>query len=277
MRNPFRRVHWNRKPDPRRRSARRINRRIRLYCLVDKRRLACLHGPPQSAHHSRRQRALKPKRISDRQNFLPHLQFRGIPQRQRHQRLALGLNLYHRHIIALVRSNEFSAITRPVSQHHLNRLRLLHHVEVRQNVPARINHESGSRPFHGHWIHKKVIFRGLGKNIRDRRRGLPVNPHVDRLIVRQRRIPRRNLSCLNNFTPTSRHRQSLHLPRLSLPPTSSRPIRSGNNHHRHNRQPHQIRPFSRTHFRNPSSTPPTPKDTTPNFPQRAQENLPRNL
>src|SRR5271156_1415562 len=264
MRNPLRRIHGNRKPDPRGRPARRINRRIdpnhlatrinqrparisaidrriRLNRLINISRLTGLYRPAQSAHHSRRQSALKSKRVPNRQNFLSHLQVRRIPQRQSHQGFAFRLNLDQRHIVPRIGPNKLRRIPRLVPQNHFDRLRLLHHVKIRQNKSPRIDHKPRPRSFHRHRGHKKVILGSLRQNISHSAGSLPVDFDIDSLIVSQRRIARRH------FRHFAGQRQRLDLPRLTFAPPSPSPISPQYQNDRRHTQPHRIRSFTSTH------------------------------
>ncbi len=68
------------------------------------------------------------------------------------------------------------------SKDHFDGLRASHHVKIRENVAARVNQKSGAGSFHRNWVHKEIIFCGLGENIGDRGRCFAIDAYVDGLI-----------------------------------------------------------------------------------------------
>ena len=100
----------------------------------------------------------------------------------------LGIDFHQRDIIALIRADKFCGVARLIAKHHFDGLCAFDDVKVGEDIAARINHEAGARAFHGNRVHKKIVFSSFGENIRDCRRGLAVNAHVDGFIVSQRSV-----------------------------------------------------------------------------------------
>jgi len=57
-------------------------------------------------------------------------------------------------------------------------LRALHYVKIRQDVPLGVDDETGARAFHRHRIVEKIILDRSRDDICNRRRSLPVDPHI---------------------------------------------------------------------------------------------------
>ncbi len=155
-----------------------VDRCVGLNRFIDQGVLPGLHRAAQRAHHSRRQRALKSKRIADRQNFLPHLKSGGITQRQHGERFVSRLNLNQRHIVSLIRTDKLRGVPRLIAQHHFNRLRAFHHVKICQDVALGIDNKSRARAFHRYRVHPEIVLGRLRQHVRHRRRRLPVDPYV---------------------------------------------------------------------------------------------------
>ena len=144
-----------------------IDGRIRLNGFVDESRLAGLHRATDCADNAGGQGTLETEGVADGQNLLADLERGGIAQRQRGELLALRIDFHDGDVVALVRADEFSGIARLIAEDHLDGLRALHNVIIRQNVAVSVEDEAGACACHGNGILEEIIFRGLGQDIGD--------------------------------------------------------------------------------------------------------------
>src|SRR5271165_351294 len=167
-----------------------VDGRVGLDGFVDESGLAGLHRAADGAHHPGGQRGLKAEGIADGQNFLSDLQGRGIAESQGRQRFALGIDFDQCHVVALIRANDFCRVARLVAKDYLNALRFLDDVKISEDVAARVDHETGTGAFHGHGVHEEIVLRGFGEDVRNGRRSLAVDAHIDQFVVGEGAIAR---------------------------------------------------------------------------------------
>ena len=85
----------------------------------------------------------------------------------------------------------------------------MHHVIIRQDVAARINHEARPRALDGHRVHEEIVLRRFGENIGHGRRRLPVDAHVDGFLVGEGHVvPRGQGQPRQRLARRSRNRRS---------------------------------------------------------------------
>ena len=132
----------------------------------------------ESAHDSRRQRALETEWISDRQDALANLQCARVAKRKRDQLLAVRFKLYQGDVVARVRADEPGLEVRLISERHIDALSALHHVVVREDVPACINDETGTRAFNRHGVVEEVVFDCFRNDVCDCGRRLAVDADI---------------------------------------------------------------------------------------------------
>src|SRR5258708_812407 len=98
-------------------------------------------------------------------------------------------------VVPLGGPDEFCRVVGLVAKNDFDGLRSFHDVKIRENVAARVNHETGAGAFDRDRVHKEIIFGGFGKNICDRWRSLAINAHVDGFVVGENAIALRYRSC----------------------------------------------------------------------------------
>jgi hypothetical protein len=156
---------------------------------------AGLHRAIESADHTLGQRAREAKRIANGQYRLAHLQSGGIAERQRRNRLVLGIDLEQCNVVARIGAHQFGGVARAVAERHLDVLRTLDDMVVGQHIAASVDHESRTRSFHRHRIFKKVVLHRLRDDVGHRWRRLAIDSDGPRLLLGQtdgtRRVFRR--------------------------------------------------------------------------------------
>jgi len=127
--------------------------------------------------------------------LLADLKRARISEGKRDKLFSLGFDFQESDVIALVGPDEFCRVVGLVAKNDFDGLRSFDDVKIRENVAARVNHETGAGAFDGDGVHKEIIFGGFGKNICDRRRSLAINAHVDGFVVGENGIALRYRSC----------------------------------------------------------------------------------
>jgi hypothetical protein len=90
------------------------------------------------------------------------------------------IDLNQRDIVVRVRADVFRLVPRLIAKRHLDRLRVLHHVVVRQDVPVAVDQKSRPRAFHRHRIEKEIVLHRARHDVCHCRRSLAINFYVFR-------------------------------------------------------------------------------------------------
>src|SRR5207302_344618 len=129
----------------------------------------------QRADYAGGEGALEAEGVADSERALADLQRARIAQRQHGELPAARLNLDQGDIVALVGADEFRRVAGLIAQRGLDALRLLHDVEIGEDVAARIDHKARARAFHRHGVEEEVVFDHAGDDIGHGWRGLAID------------------------------------------------------------------------------------------------------
>src|SRR4026208_123736 len=89
---------------------------------------------------------IEAERVSDRQDLLPNAQIMRYPDDDGRERLFWGTNLQDRQIVIGIGADERRLILRPIGQCNGDRIRPIDDMEIGDNVPLLVPHESRSGP-----------------------------------------------------------------------------------------------------------------------------------
>src|SRR5262245_5585863 len=139
-----------------------VDRGIRLDRVIDREVVRSLHLPVNGADEAAGERLLEAKRAPDRDHRIAHLDVARIAERQWVQDRRRRVDLDHREVGRRVAADDRGLVGAAVPAPDRNRVRVVDHVLVRDDVPVGVDHEAGALSLGLLVTHRRLLRRRYG-------------------------------------------------------------------------------------------------------------------